>query len=122
MGGGEGAVDLIIGLMSYYVLLPSSASLVTTGTGSSKYAMRTKQQATATLRAMVALTGEWAADYPLHPLRNGGATCSSAGGATPEVLQREGRWASDAFKVYVRRHGENAGSLGCKRGGARVHG
>ena len=29
-------------------------------------------------------------------------------GASPEVLQREGRWASDAYKAYVRSHGKDA--------------
>ena len=33
----------------------------------------------------------------------------SAGGATQEVLQREGRWASDAYKAHVRSHGKDAG-------------
>ena len=32
----------------------------------------------------------------------------SAGGATQEVLQREGRWASDAYKAYVRSYGKDA--------------
>ena len=44
----------------------------------------------------------------MHSLRIGGATHLSAGGATPEVLQREGRWASDAYKTYVRSHGMDA--------------
>ena len=68
-----------------------------------------KQQATATLRAVVALAGGRAEDYALHSLRIGGATHLSARGATSEVLQREGRWASDAYKTYVRSHGEDAG-------------
>ena len=32
----------------------------------------------------------------------------SAGGGSPETLQREGRWASDAYKAYVRSHGKDA--------------
>ena len=30
------------------------------------------------------------------------------GGCNTEVLQREGRWASDAYKTYVRSHGKDA--------------
>ena len=71
--------------------------------------MWTKQQATAALRAVVAFAGARAEYYALHSLRIGGATHLSAGGATPKVLQREGRWASDAYKAYVCRHGEDAG-------------
>ena len=58
---------------------------------------------------MVALAGGRAENYALHSLRIGGATHLSAGGASSEVLQREGRWASDAYKAYVRSHGKDAG-------------
>ena len=56
---------------------------------------------------MVELAGGRADEYALHSLRIGGATHLSPGGASPEVLQREGRWASDAYKLYVRRHGKD---------------
>ena len=46
-------------------------------------------------------------EYALHPLRIGGATHLSAGGADPEVLKREGRWASGAYKGYRRSHGRD---------------
>lgn len=52
--------------------------------------------------------GSACGEYALHSLRIGGATHLSAGGAKPEVLQREGRWASDAYKAYVRSHGKDA--------------
>ena len=32
----------------------------------------------------------------------------SAGGAWIKTLQREGRWASGAYKAYVRSHGKDA--------------
>ena len=70
--------------------------------------MWTQQQATTSLRAVVALAGVRADEYALHSLRIGGATHLSAGGASPEVLQREGRWASDAYKAYVCSHGKDA--------------
>ena len=108
LGAGGGAVDLMIELMSCYLFLPSSAPLVAFGTGNGRWSMWTKQQATTSLRAVVALAGVRADEYALHSLRIGGATHLSAGGASPEVLQREGRWASDAYKAYVRSHGKDA--------------
>ena len=71
--------------------------------------MWTKQQVSAALRAVVALEGVRAEDYALHSLRIGGGTHLSAGGATPEVLQCQERWVSDAYKAYIPRHGEDAG-------------
>ena len=59
--------------------------------------------------AVVALAGVRAEEYALHSLRIGGATHPSAGGATSESSQREGRRVSDAYKAYVHSHGENAG-------------
>ena len=109
MGAGGGAVDLMLGLMSWYLFLSSSAPLVAYGSGGGRWSMRTKQQATVTLREVVALAGVRADEYALHSLRIGDATHLSAGGASQETLQREGRWASDAYKVYVRSHGKDAG-------------
>ena len=108
MGAGGGAVDLMVELISRYLSLPSSAPLVSFGIGNSRGVMWTKQQATAALRAVVASAGVRVEEYALHSLRTGGATHLSTGGVTQEVLQREGRWASDAYKAYVRCHGEDA--------------
>ena len=71
--------------------------------------MWTKQQATTALRAVVALAGVRAEDYALHSLSIGGATHLSPRGATSEVSQRESRWVSNAYKVYVRSRGEDVG-------------
>ena len=70
--------------------------------------MWSQQQATTALREMVALADGRAEEYALHSLRIGGATHLSAEGATPEVLQREGRWEPNAYKTYVRSHGKDA--------------
>ena len=91
VGEGGGAVDLIIELMSCYLFLPSSAPLVACGVGNGRWSMWTQHQATVALRKVVALAGVRAEEYALHSLRIGGATHLSAGGATPAVLQREGR-------------------------------
>ena len=107
VGAGGGAVDLMLELMSCYLCLPSSAPLVAYGSGGGRWSMWTKQQATVALRDVVALAGVRADEYALHSLRIGGATHVSAGGASPETLQRMGRWASDAYKAYVRSHGKD---------------
>ena len=56
----------------------------------------------ASLRQVVALAGLPPAEFALHSLRIGGATHLSAAGVSPEVLQKEGRRKSGAFKSYVR--------------------
>ena len=93
VGKGGRAVDLMIELMSFYVFLPSSAPLAACGVGNGRWSMWTQHQATLALRKVVALAGVRAEEYALHSLKIGGATHLSAGGATPAVLQREGRWA-----------------------------
>ena len=93
VGEGGGYVDLMIELMSCHLFLPSSAPLVACAVGSGRWSMWTQHQATVALRKMVALAGVRAEEYALHSLGIGGATHLSAGGATPAVLQREGRWA-----------------------------
>ena len=105
VGAGGGAVDLMIELLFCYLFLPPSAPLVAFGICHGRWSLWTHQQATAALRSVVALAGGHAGAYVLHSLRTGGATHLSAGGATPEVLPRESRWASDAYKAYVRSHG-----------------
>ena len=78
------------------------------GSSGGRWSTRTKQQATVALRKVVAFAGVRADKNALHSLGIGGATHMSAGGASPQTLQREGRWASDAYKAYVRSHGEDA--------------
>lgn len=106
--GGGGPVDLMIELMSSYLLLPPHAPLAAFGGEAGKWSVWTQARATAALREVVALAGLPAREYALHSLRIGGATYLSAGGATAEVIQREGRWKSDAFKGYVRPHRADA--------------
>ena len=96
VGAGGGTADLMLELISRYLFLPSSAPLVAYGGGGGRWFMWTKQQAMVALREVVALAGVRADEYALHSLRIGGATHLSAGGASPETSQREGRWASDA--------------------------
>ena len=107
VGEGGAAVDLLIGLMSCCLLLPCSAPLVAFAVGNGRWSMWTQHQATAVLRKVVTLAGVRAEEYALHSLRIGGATHLSARGGKPEVLQREGRWASNSYKTYVRSHGKD---------------
>ena len=53
--------------------------------------------------------GEWLKqeEFALHSGRIGGATRPAAVGASPLVIQREGRRASNSFMVYVRANMEN---------------
>ena len=54
------------------------------------------------------MAGVQSEEYGLHSLRIGGATHLLAGSAAPEMLKREGRWASGAYKGYVSNHGRDA--------------
>ena len=63
----------------------------------------TQSHATKALRQLVAAAGANPIDYALHSLRIGGATQLSAGRISSDLLQKEGRWKSDAFKAYVRK-------------------
>ena len=108
VGAGGGAVEFMLELMSCYLILPSSAPLVAYGSGGGRWSMWTEQKATVALREVVASADVRADEYALHSLRIGGATHLSAGGASPETLQREGWWESDAYKAYVRSHGKDA--------------
>ena len=96
VGAGGGAAELMVELLSCFLFLPPSAPLVAFGCGSGRWSMWTQAQATRALRQVVSAAGVQPAEYALHSLRIGGATHLSAGGAGPEVLKREGRWASGA--------------------------
>ena len=60
------------------------------------------------LRQVWSVAGGQAEEYALYFLGIGGATHLLAGGANCEVLKREGRWASGAYKGYVRGHARDA--------------
>ena len=64
--------------------------------------MWTPALAVKVLRQVVSVAGVQAEEYARHSLRIGGATHLSAGGADPEVLKREGRWALGAYKGGIR--------------------
>jgi hypothetical protein len=39
-----------------------------------------------------------------HSIRSGGATALAEAGVPPHIIQAIGRWASDTFQIYIRRH------------------
>jgi hypothetical protein len=39
-----------------------------------------------------------------HSMRAGGATCMALNGCAPSLIQAAGRWASDAFQIYIRKN------------------
>ena len=61
------------------------------------------------LREFVPETGGNPEEYALHSLRIGGASALAAGGPVSQgVIQREGRWKSDAYKLYTRNKTEDS--------------
>jgi hypothetical protein len=53
---------------------------------------------------MLRLRRHFASDVAGHSLRSGGATALAEAGVPPHLVQAIGRWASDAFQIYIRKH------------------
>ena len=106
---GAGAVALMVELMSCHPALPGDAPL-SRGVREWKYG-----QAMRALREVVSETGGNAEDYALHSMRIGGATALAAGKSVSErVIQREGRWKSDGYKVYTRNNTEGSDKVSAR--------
>ena len=54
------------------------------------------------LRAMLLRAGFPAAEYSGHSFRSGGATDLYHAGCRPFIIQRLGRWITDAWQIYIR--------------------
>ena len=106
LGAGGGAADEMVELLSCYLVLPTSAPFFAFGCGSGRWFVWTQAQSTRALWQVVSVVGVQAEDYTLQPLSIGDATHLWAGGDTAEVLEREGRWASRAYKGYVHNKGD----------------
>jgi len=50
------------------------------------------------------LRHHFSSDVGGHSLRSGGATALAEAGVPPHIIQAIGRWASDAFQIYIRKH------------------
>ena len=82
----------MIELLASCMILPSHAPLAAFGTARDNWSFWTQARATAALRGVVT-----ADEYALHNLHIGGATFLSAGGASVDIVRREGKWKSDAY-------------------------
>ena len=68
------------------------------------------------LREIMAPSGRNLDEYAIHSLRIGSASVLAAGGDVPErVIQCEGRWKSDVYKVYTRNNVEDAEQVSRKQ-------
>lgn len=114
LGTGGGAVALMVDLLSRYPALPERAPLASYRSDNGVRVWG-YGQAMRALREIVAQSGRNPDEFALHSLRIGGASVLAAGGDVPErVIQREGRWKSDAYKVYTRNNVEDAGQVSRK--------
>ena len=99
----------MIKLLSCFRSLPSHAPLVAFSVDEGSWTMWTKHQAESALRQVVSFAGRQPSEYALRSLRIGGATHLAAGGASPEDLRREERWAGlTDYRPYVRSHRRDA--------------
>ena len=109
-----GAVALMLELMSCFPGLPDHAPLSSYRCGKSVRVVR-YGRALRAIKELVAKSGRNPDEFALHSLRIGGATTLAAGGDISErVIQREGRWRSDAYKAYTRNTIEDSGNVSRK--------
>ena len=105
---GGGAVALVVELVSCHPPLPGTAPLISYR---SAKGVRTwgYGQALRALKELVSGTGGDAEEYMLHSWWIGRATALAAGGSVSErVIKREGRWKSDAYRIYTRNNLEDS--------------
>ena len=115
-----GAVALMLELMSYFPGLPDHAPLSSYQCGKAVRVVR-YGRALRAIKEVVAESGRNPDGFALHSLRIGGATKLAAGGDISErVIQREGRWRSDAYKVYTRNNIEDSTRVSRKLASAKV--
>lgn len=58
------------------------------------------------IKKWIAAIGLDPKEYSGHSLRRGGATALIRAGVSPELVQLQGRWRSDAYRLYVQRSSE----------------
>ena len=90
-------------LLSCFCGLFNHAALSSYGRGNS---VRMKNsRARRAIKELVAKSGRSPDEFSLHSLRIGGATTLGVGGDIPDrVMQRQGRWKSDAHTSYMRKN------------------
>ena len=99
-----GAVTRRLDLLSCFSSFPDHAPLSSYRSDKSIRVV-TYGRALRAIKGLVAKSGRDADELALHSLRIGGATTLAAGGDIPErVMQRQGRWKSDAYNAYARKN------------------
>ena len=106
-GKNNGALEFLLDLLDIYPELDGSAPLMQIQSAIG-WTVATCTIATKVLRRMVGSLGRDPIQYALHCGRIGRATQLAAQGASDIQIQREGRWKSLSFMVYVRAGGEGA--------------
>jgi hypothetical protein len=110
--GEIGGFEVMLELMLVYPNLELSCPLATYADGD-RWRVWTRNQATVSLRELVGRQGLVSEEYALHSGRIGGATRLAAGGVSTLEIQRQGRWKSDAFMMYVRATREEEDKVSC---------
>ena len=98
----HGKIPLVCVYVDNLVVTPKNDKTFDAVYARDNWSVWTQARATGALRRVVALAGFQADEYALHSSRIEGATFLSAGGASVDVVQREGRRMSDACKGYAR--------------------
>ena len=103
-----GAVALMLELVSCFSGLPDHAPVSSYRRGKSVTVVR-YGSALRVIKELMAKSGLNVDEFALHSLRIFRATTLAAGGGISErVMQREGRWKSDADKAYTRNNIEDS--------------
>ena len=97
-----GKIPLVCIYVDNLVVTPKNYKTFDAVYARDNWSVWTQARATGALHRVVALAGFPADEYALHSLRIAGATFLSAEGTSVDVVQREGRRMSDAYKGCVR--------------------
>lgn len=101
------ALGVMVELLSCFQSLSVDAPLMTYVREDDVPLWWTQGQATKAPRALVAKPGIDPQEYTLQSLQIGGGTQFSAGGASLDIAQKEGRWTWDTYKLYVRKNSDS---------------
>ena len=98
----------MVALLSCFAALPEHAPLSSYRSGR-QVRVWGYGRALRALREIFEKSGRKPEEYALHSLGIGSASMLAAGGdEAGRVIQREGRWVSDAYKVYTRNNADGA--------------
>ena len=117
-----GAVALMLELMPCFPGLPDHMHALLSSYQCGKAVwMARYSRALRAIKEVMATSGRKSDEFRLHSLRIGVATTLAAGGEIAERdIQREGRWRSNAYKVYTRNNIEYSTRVSRKLASAKV--